>query len=84
MTKIKTFYDARMDYRNNSYSPSSEKPGKAVADWLEHDLIEIAAFEPASIEDLWLAHGLYFVNAMLAGSQPTGFGLFTQQRVSPC
>ena len=75
MTKIKTFYDSRMNCKNNSYSPSSEKPGKAVADWLEQDLIEIAAFEPASLEDLRSAHGFYFVNAMLAGSQPTGFGL---------
>lgn len=75
MTKIKTFYNARMNCKNNSYSRSSEKPGMAVADWLEYDLCEITSFEPATREDLRLAHGIYFVDGMLAGSQPTGFGL---------
>lgn len=40
---------------------------------------KITSFEPVTREDLRLAHGIYFVDVMLAGSQPTGFGLLSAE-----
>lgn len=70
--RITTFFDPRMSVPSGSYSPSGEKPSAVVADWLEHHLIEVASFEPASNADLELAHCLDYIRAIFAGNIANG------------
>jgi len=70
--QLKTFYDPRMSCPSGSYSPSGEKPAKVVADWLEHDLIEVVGFTPATNDDLALAHCTDYILSIFAGEIENG------------
>ncbi len=71
---IKTFYDSRMSCPSGGYSPSGEKPSAVVADWLEHKLIEVVEFAPATDDDLTLAHAPGYVHGIFAGEIENGHG----------
>lgn len=75
MTPIAVFYDEAMIADSDSYSPGSSKPRSVVQAFLDKKLaIEIKAFPPASREDLCLAHSPEYVDGVLEGRIPNGFG----------
>lgn len=76
---LKTFYDPRMSCPSGGYSPSGEKPSAVVADWLEHDLIEVVGFTPATDDDLALAHAPSYVRGIFAGEIENGHGNFSPE-----
>ncbi len=71
-TPIKTFFDPRMSCPSGGYSPSGEKPAEVARDWLEHRLIEVVGFTPATDEDLALAHDRKYVTSIFAGELENG------------
>ena len=76
---IKTFYDARMSCPSGSYSPSGEKPAAVVADWLEHKLIEVVGFIPATDDDLSLSHDRNYIRGIFAGEIENGHHNFSPE-----
>jgi acetoin utilization deacetylase AcuC-like enzyme len=69
------FYDERMTFPSNSYSPSTMKPMHAMADWRSNDLaIWQHPVVPATVEELVLAHHESYVRDVLAGRRENGFG----------
>lgn len=75
MKNIPVLYTPEMSAATASYSPSSDKPRQAVADWLCRDMaITIVAPEPIAVADLYLAHDRQHVDFILAGEKPNGFG----------
>lgn len=79
---LPVFYRPEMFARNaDSYSPSASKPSQVVDDWLDRGIIddkEIFSFEPATRDDLCLAHDKRYVNCVLDLSLPNGFGNFDE------
>jgi acetoin utilization deacetylase AcuC-like enzyme len=79
MTKIATFYDEAMIADSESYSPGSSKPRPVVQAYLDERLpIEIKSFEPATREELALAHDPEYVRDILDLRRPNGFGNFSR------
>lgn len=76
---VKVFYRPEQSVTlNKSYSPSAGKPEKVVNDWLSQPTvaseISIEGFEPASFDDLCLAHDRKYIDALLACRVSNGFG----------
>ena len=58
-----------------SFSPSAGKPAQVVADWAAAGLpLRVVAPEPVSLDVLALAHERAYVEDVLAGRRPNGFG----------
>lgn len=73
---MKVFYKPEMVAFTSSYSPSASKPKWVVEDWLNDPLIEceIVSFEPATRNQLCLAHDPAFVEGVLSCEIDNGFG----------
>lgn len=73
------FYRPEMSVRTASFSPSSDKPRKAVNDWLTHPDLEgkrptIMSFEPLEKEELTTVHDPAYVRGVFDGTLANGFG----------
>jgi acetoin utilization deacetylase AcuC-like enzyme len=72
---MKVFYDDKQTVLDNpSFSPSAGKPAKVVASWKDKFPVEIMPVEPVTPADLSLVHSPKFVEDILAGKSPNGFG----------
>jgi acetoin utilization deacetylase AcuC-like enzyme len=72
---MKTFYSPRMISEPGTFSPSAWKPREVISSWRKAGIpLEIAAPEPARIEELCLAHDPAFVHDVLEQRIPNGFG----------
>jgi acetoin utilization deacetylase AcuC-like enzyme len=72
---MKVFYDPRMSTPSGGYSPSGSKPQAAIEDWQAHGLdIEIVGFDPATREQLCLAHDPAFVDGVMSYRIANGHG----------
>jgi acetoin utilization deacetylase AcuC-like enzyme len=59
----------------HSYSPSAAKPLQVMASWARLGVpLEVLAPEPASVNELARAHERRFVEEVLSGRSPNGFG----------
>jgi acetoin utilization deacetylase AcuC-like enzyme len=63
-----------MSCPSGGYSPSGEKPAAVVSDWAKRDWIQKVDFEPATDEDLALAHCPSYVSSIFAGETSNGHG----------
>jgi acetoin utilization deacetylase AcuC-like enzyme len=72
---ISVVYTEKMVANAQSFSPSAGKPREVVASWRQRfpDLVYRAP-QPASIEELCLAHSPHYVREVLAFRAPNGFG----------
>jgi acetoin utilization deacetylase AcuC-like enzyme len=70
------FYDPRQHTEaNESFSPSAGKPAKVVARWQRSKIpVRLMPVEPVTPEQLALAHSREYVDGVLAGRLPNGFG----------
>lgn len=74
-THIPVFYSPRMVADAQSHSPSAGKPAHVVQSWQQLGVpLSIRSFEPASREQLCLAHSPDYVDAVLEGRRKNGFG----------
>lgn len=68
-------FSTAMAAPSGSFSPSSDKPAKVVADWAAAGLpLDLVAPTPATPDDLALAHDRRYVDDVLALRRPNGFG----------
>jgi acetoin utilization deacetylase AcuC-like enzyme len=75
LAALPVFYDARMVANAQSFSPSAGKPREVVESWKHLGLpLEFPRFDPASREQLCLAHAPAYVDGILAGQISNGFG----------
>lgn len=75
MQSIPVFYTERMVADARSYSPSAGKPRAALASWRALGIpLDVREPPPLSVDDLTLAHDRAFVEGVLAGRLPNGFG----------
>lgn len=71
---IPVYYDDRMVADAQSYSPSAGKPRAVVESWKAlGDRLVLKPFDPASREQLALAHSREFVDGVLHGRIANGF-----------
>ena len=75
-SRLKVFYRPEQSVRDNdSFSPSGGKPSLVVSRWRQLGLpIDECPFEPATRDDLALAHDRQYVDAVLDLKRPNGFG----------
>jgi acetoin utilization deacetylase AcuC-like enzyme len=67
-------YDERMVATTKSFSPSSRKPALVVADWEASGLrLKRHAFNPATRDELGLAHDPAYVDGVLSCEVQNGF-----------
>lgn len=73
---IPVFHDDRMAVADaQSFSPSAGKPALVVHDWIDAGLpIDLRPVVAATPEQLSLAHDRRFVDGVLSGRLPNGFG----------
>jgi hypothetical protein len=73
---LPVFYDPRQHTEaNESFSPSAGKPAKVVARWQRSKIpVRLMPVEPVTPEQLALAHSREYVDGVLAGRVPNGFG----------
>ncbi len=72
---IPVFCGEAMNASVDSFSPSAAKPRAVVADWRERgEPIEVIAPTPVAVEDLKRTHDPAYVDAVLRGDLPNGFG----------
>lgn len=73
---LPVFYDPRQHTSvNDSFSPSAGKPAQVVASWQRLQVpIELMPVEPATPEQLALAHSRDYVDGVLSTKIPNGFG----------
>jgi len=72
---LSVFYTPRMVADSGSMSPSAAKPAAVVADWQAHGLaLDIIEPTPVTVDDLARAHVRDYVEDILAGRAPNGFG----------
>lgn len=72
---IPVFYREDILANIDSFSPSAGKPRLVLKAWLDGHLpIELLEFQRAASEDLALAHDPAYVNGVLRGDIPNGFG----------
>lgn len=76
---LKCFYDERQsvppDWHRHLLCPSAAKPAQVMQHWQQASSpIEIAAFPPASLEQICRAHDPQYVRAILAGRRENGMG----------
>lgn len=84
---MKVFFRKEMVSAVDSYSPSAGKPALAVASWQERfgNKIEVVGdFEPATPEDLAMAHDPGYVHDVLNGYQSNGFGTRDPEVAKTC
>ena len=76
LTAIPMFFRPEMvALEASTSSPSAAKPALVVADWQTHGLpIQVLDFEPVDQDTLALAHERTYVQGVLAGNVPNGFG----------
>ena len=76
LTAIPVFFRPEMvALEASTSSPSAAKPAQVVADWQTHGLpIQVLDFEPVDQDTLALAHERTYVQGVLAGNVPNGFG----------
>lgn len=75
LTALPVFYDARMVADAQSFSPSAGKPRDVVESWKQLGVaLDFPRFDPASREQLYLAHAPAFVEGVLEGRVSNGFG----------
>lgn len=73
---MNVFYDKRQSVAGNTLlSPSAGKPAQVLESWkkLNIPFVELS-FEPLTAADIALAHDRAYVDAVLAGISPNGFG----------
>jgi acetoin utilization deacetylase AcuC-like enzyme len=72
---IPVFYGDKLIADSASFSPSAGKPKPVIESWLAARLpIEVRAVDPATIEDLCLAHDRTYVTSILECTARNGFG----------
>lgn len=73
---IPVFYSERQTAeRNESFSPSAQKPALVVQAWLATGIpLAIVEPEPATVEELSRAHDRRYVEDVLSGRRANGFG----------
>jgi acetoin utilization deacetylase AcuC-like enzyme len=75
---IPVFFRPEMAAPATGYSPSAAKPAQVVAAWrADFDIapeVEFFDFDPATRAELVRAHDAGFVDDILAGREPNGFG----------
>ncbi len=75
---MKVHYTSKMLGPPQSFSPSAHKPREVVASWLTIEPgLEIVEPTPVSAAQLALAHAPAYVDDILAGRLPNGFGHFS-------
>lgn len=75
MNSLPLFYSASMVAESGSFSPSAAKPKAVVESWRRLGVpLERHEFRPASVEELCRAHDRAFVEGVLSGRKPNGFG----------
>lgn len=75
MDRIPVFFRPELVAPDQGASPSAHKPALVVADWQAHRLpIEVIAPPPVTRRQLALAHDREYVDAVLDGREPNGFG----------
>ena len=81
---VKVFYDERQSVGfNDSFSPSASKPAKVVASWQRLGIpLELCSFAPLTIDEMSLAHNRGYVEGVLSGTEPNGFGNFNPEVAS--
>jgi acetoin utilization deacetylase AcuC-like enzyme len=83
--RMKVFFNPNMSTDSHGFSPSAAKPAKAVTDWMNRGLdIEIVDFEPATAEDICLAHEPTFVADVLSCRRRNGHGNMIQSVIDSC
>lgn len=72
---IPVFYRPEMTAASRFFAPGTFKPTACVDDWAAHRLpIAVCSFEPATVDDLCLAHDRDYVEGVLDGRVRNGFG----------
>jgi len=81
MKPIAVFYRPEQSvFNNESYSPSAGKPQKVVERFLKHSQVQIMYdWAPLTRADLYTSHTCDYVNGVLDGSEPNGFGNFLKE-----
>lgn len=77
MKKCPVFYRPEMSANTESFSTSSSKPRRTVDAWLASGAItqdDIQLFIPANAQALYTAHSADYVDGVLRGDLPNGFG----------
>lgn len=75
MDAIPVFYSDHLLADSGSYSPSAGKPRHVVESWQAAKLpIDVRAVDPATLEDLALAHDRTYVTSILECTALNGFG----------
>lgn len=72
--KMHVFYTPKMVADSQSMSPSAAKPAPVVQSWSSKFDIQVVEPEPVAEEDLKRAHDSQFVENILSGRIPNGFG----------
>lgn len=71
---MKVFYDGRQAADSCSYSPSAAKPPLVVEAWRRAVRVEIMPVRPLTVDEMALAHQRRYVQQVLRGKRPNGFG----------
>lgn len=75
LSAIPVFHDPRMVAYARSFSPSAGKPAEVMASWRDLGVaLDVRSFDPASREQLALAHARDYVEGILEGRETNGFG----------
>jgi acetoin utilization deacetylase AcuC-like enzyme len=76
MSKLKVFYRPEQTVTDaESFSPSAGKPAEVLQSWLDLGLpIEVQSFKPLTRKQISLAHDPAYVDGVLNGVIPNGFG----------
>lgn len=75
MHRIPVFVRPQLVAPDQGASPSAHKPAQVVADWQAHGLpIAVVAPPPVTRRQLALAHDGAYVDGVLDGEEPNGFG----------
>ena len=81
MNPITIFYRPEQNVTKNvSYSPSAGKPQKVVDRFLNYPQVRIMSdWAPLTRTDLYTSHTCDYVNGVLDGREPNGFGNFLKE-----
>lgn len=73
--RVPVFFRDEMVVHVDSFSPSAGKRRLVLTDWQAHGLpVEVRRFHPVTAEMLARAHDRDYVDGVLAGRVPNGFG----------
>jgi len=72
---MKVFYDERQSVMaNDSFSPSAEKPAKAMKSWKKLGIpFDICSFDPLTVDEIAVAHDRNYVTRVMALEVNNGF-----------